>query len=237
LGLKKNEGEKMILDKEKLRANLDEVIWNIEEARIGVSEHHIVKLVTVAKYTQIENIQTLYELGQRAFGENQVQQLKERINKLEELPLEWHMIGSLQKNKINNLIDLRPALLQSLDTLELAEELNKKLEAKNSKMSCLLQINAANEESKSGVSADKALDIYQEINERFSNIKLKGIMTIGAHTEDSKIIQKSFETTHNIYEKLEKDGATICSMGMSSDYTLAIKCGSNLVRVGSALFK
>ena len=227
----------MVLDKEQLRANLDEVIWNIEEARITVSEHHIVKLVTVAKYTETENIQTLYELGQRAFGENQVQQLKERMTQLEELPLEWHMIGSLQKNKINNLIDLRPALMQALDSLELAEELNKKLEAKKSKMSCLLQINAANEESKSGVSVEKALDIYQEINERFSNINLKGVMTIGAHTEESKLIQKSFEATQSIYAKLEKDGATICSMGMSSDYTLAIKCGSNLVRVGSALFK
>jgi pyridoxal phosphate enzyme (YggS family) len=227
----------MILDKEQLRANLDEVIWNIEEARIAVSEHHIVKLVTVAKYTEIENIQTLYELGQRAFGENQVQQLKERMNTLEELPLEWHMIGSLQKNKINNLIDLHPSLMQSLDSLVLAEELNKKLEAKNSKMSCLLQINAAKEESKSGVSSEEALDIYQEIKERFPNINLKGVMTIGAYTEDTKLIQKSFETTHTIYEKLAKDGATICSMGMSSDYTLAIKCGSNLVRVGSALFK
>lgn len=227
----------MILDKEQLRANLDEVIWNIEEARITVSEHHIVKLVTVAKYTEIENIQTLYELGQRAFGENQVQQLKERMTQLEALPLEWHMIGSLQKNKINNLIDLRPALMQALDSLELAEELNKKLDAKKSKMSCLLQINAANEESKSGVSVERALDIYQEINERFPNINLKGVMTIGAHTEESKLIQQSFETTQSIYEKLEKDGASICSMGMSSDYTLAIKCGSNLVRVGSALFK
>ena len=227
----------MILDKEQLRANLDEVIWNIEEARITVSEHHIVKLVTVAKYTEIENIQTLYELGQRAFGENQVQQLKERMAQLEELPLEWHMVGSLQKNKINNLIDLRPALMQALDSLELAEELNKKLEAKKSKMSCLLQINAANEESKSGVSVERALDIYQEINERFPNISLKGVMTIGAHTEDKKLIQQSFETTQSIYKKLEKDGATVCSMGMSSDYTLAIQCGSNLVRVGSALFK
>ena len=227
----------MIIDKEQLRANLDKVIWNIEEARIAVSEHHIVKLVTVGKYTEIENIQTLYELGQRAFGENQVQQLKERMTQLEELPLEWHMIGSLQKNKINNLIDLRPALMQSLDSLELAEELNKKLEVKNSKMSCLLQINAANEESKSGVSIEKSLDIYQEIKERFPNINLKGVMTIGAHTKDRKLIQQSFETTQSIYEKLEKDGATVCSMGMSSDYTLAIKCGSNLVRVGSALFK
>ena len=226
-----------ILDKEQLRANLDEVIWNIEEARITVSEHHIVKLVTVAKYTQEENIKTLYELGQRAFGENQVQQLKERIHSLEDLPIEWHMIGALQKNKINNLIDLRPTLMQSLDSMALAEELNKKLLAKDTKMNALLQINAANEESKSGVSEEEAFDIYQTIQESCPQINLKGVMTIGAHSEDSKLIQQSFETTHSIYKKLQKDGATICSMGMSSDYTLAIKCGSNLVRVGSALFK
>jgi pyridoxal phosphate enzyme (YggS family) len=226
-----------ILDKEHLRANLDEVIWNIEQARIAVSEHHIVKLVTVAKYTELENISTLYELGQRAFGENQVQQLKERMEALEALPLEWHMIGTLQKNKINNLIDLRPTLMQSLDSIELANELNKKLLAKETKMNCLLQINAANEESKSGVSSEEAADIYQTIKETCPQINLKGVMTIGAHSEEIKLIQQSFETTHKIYEKLEKDGATICSMGMSNDYELAIKCGSNLVRVGSALFK
>ncbi len=227
----------MILDKELLRKNLDDVIWNIEEARISVSEHHIVKLVTVAKYTEVENIATLYELGQRAFGENHIQQLKERISTLKELPLEWHMIGSLQKNKINNLIDLHPTLMHSLDNVELALELNKKLEAKDRKMNCLLQINAADEQSKYGTSKEKALDIYQEINESCHNINLKGVMTIGAYTDNKKLIQNSFEITHSIYEKLQKDGATVCSMGMSSDYTLAIRCGSNLVRVGSALFK
>ena len=226
-----------ILNKEHLRANLDEVIWIIEEARITVSEHHIVQLVAVGKYTEVENIATLYDLGQRAFGENQVKQLKERMDTLEELPLQWQMIGSLQKNKINNLIDLSPTLMQSLDSLNLAEELNKKLRAKETKMNCLLQINAANEESKSGFSSQEAYDMYQTIKESCPNINLKGVMTIGAHSEDTKLIQQSFETTHSIYEKLTKEGATICSMGMSSDYTLAIKCGSNLIRVGSTLFK
>ena len=226
-----------ILNKEQLRANLDEVIWNVEQARISVSEHHIVKLVTVAKYTEVENISTLYSLGQRAFGENQVQQLQERMQTLEELPLEWHMIGTLQKNKINKLIDLRPALMQSLDSLELAEELNNKLEAKGRTLNCLMQINAAKETTKSGFSTDMAYDMYQTIKERYPHIKLKGIMTIGAHTNDTKKIQKSFEDTHSIYQSLIKDGAKYCSMGMSADYELAIKCGSNLIRVGSALFK
>ncbi len=227
----------MILEKEQLRKNLDEVIWKIEEARISVSEHHIVKLVAVGKYTQIENIATLYELGQRAFGENQVQQLKERVDALDALPLEWHMIGRLQKNKINNLIDLNPALMHSLDSLELAEALEKKLEAKDATMGCLLQINAAQEATKSGVSPQEAIDTYQEIKERFSRIRLKGVMSIGAHTNNTQKIKESFETTHRIFESLQKEGATVCSMGMSGDYELAIKCGSNLVRIGSALFK
>ena len=227
----------MIQNKEILRSNLDQVLWNLEEARLKVSDHHIVKLVVVGKYTEIENISTLYELGQRAFGENQVQQLKERMGLLENLPLEWHMIGSLQKNKINNLIDLSPSLMHSLGSLSLAEELNKKLIAKDTTMSCLLQINAAAEESKSGFSPEEAYDRYKQIIESYPAIKLKGVMTIGAHTTDTKLIQESFETTYTLYEKLQKDGATICSMGMSGDYELAIECGSNLIRVGSAIFK
>jgi pyridoxal phosphate enzyme (YggS family) len=223
--------------KEQLRKNLDDVIWNIEQARVAVSEHHIVKLVAVGKYSDEENIKTLYELGQRAFGENQVQQLEQRINNLEALPLEWHMMGTLQSNKINKLIELRPTLFHSLDSLKLAKALNQRLAKKERKMSALLQINSANEESKSGVSAEEALDIYAQIAETCPQIRLKGVMSIGAHSNEVKRIQKSFEATHEIYEKLTKDGATICSMGMSNDYELAIACGSNLVRIGSKIFK
>jgi pyridoxal phosphate enzyme (YggS family) len=147
------------------------------------------------------------------------------------------MIGTLQKNKINHLIDLNPSLFHALDSIDLAHELNKKLVAKGQTMSALLQINAAKEESKAGVASEEAFDIYQQIKETCPQITLKGVMTIGAHSEDQQEIQKSFETTHAIYEKLQTEGATICSMGMSGDYELAIACGSNLVRIGSALFQ
>jgi pyridoxal phosphate enzyme (YggS family) len=227
----------MILDKERLRKNLDEVIWNIEQARIKVSEHHIVKLVVVSKYTTIENVRTLYELGQRAFGENQVQQLAERIEATEDLPLEWHMIGRLQKNKINKLIDLRPALLQSLDGIELAQALQKRLEVKEATMNALLQINASGEESKAGVSPDEAVETYLRIKESCPAIRLQGVMTIGAHTEEKAAVKAGFEKTYRIFERLQKEGAKYCSMGMSGDYELAIECGSNMVRIGSALFK
>jgi len=226
-----------MLSKERLRGNLDEVIWDIEEARLSIGEHHIVKLVTVGKYTEVENIETMYQLGQRAFGENQVQQLEKRQNILEELPLEWHFLGTLQKNKINKLIDLKPSLLQSLDSIELAVELNKKLEVKDKKLNCLMQINSSNNSNQSGINPEIAKDLYQEIKERCPNINLKGVMSIGANGVEDDKIKDSFETTYNIYKSLEKDGANICSMGMSGDYKLAINCGSNLIRVGSALFK
>ena len=159
------------------------------------------------------------------------------MGNLEELPLEWHMIGTLQSNKINKLIELRPTLFQSLDSLKLAKALNQRLVEKDQKMNCLLQINAANEERKSGVSSDEASDIYVEIKETCPNIQLKGVMSIGAHSEDKQRIKQSFERTYNIYETLKQHDATICSMGMSNDYELAIACGSNLVRIGSKIFK
>lgn len=213
---------------------IDNVIRRVEEARLRVSGHHIVKIVAVSKYSTVDEIEALYNIGQRAFGENKVQDLKAKAAALEELPLEWHFIGNLQKNKINNLIDLNPTLFQGLDSLELAKELNKKLEAKNTTMDCLLQINSAKEESKHGVMPEVALDVYEEIQQKYPNIHLKGVMSIGAHTDDKEIVKKSFQTTHKIFEQLPD--AKICSMGMSGDFELAIECGSNMVRLGSIMF-
>ena len=213
---------------------IDDVIKRVEEARLKVSEHHIVKIVAVSKYSKAEDIEKLYRIGQRAFGENRVQDLREKAKTLEDLPLEWHFIGNLQKNKINNLLDINPALFQALDSIELAHELQKKLVAKEMTLDCLLQINSAKEESKHGVMPEIAIDTYKQIQEECPNIRLKGVMSIGAHTNDETIIRKSFETTHAIYEQLE--GATICSMGMSGDFELAIECGSNMVRLGSIMF-
>ena len=217
--------------------NLDEIITKVEGARLRISEHHIVKIIGISKYSTSQDIKTLYEAGQRAFGENKVQDLKQKMEELDELPLEWHFVGTLQKNKINNLIDLNPTLIHSLDSLDLAIELNKKLEAKNKKLSALLQINSAYEDTKSGVMPEVAVEVYKQILELCPNIILKGVMSIGAHVEDEKVIKESFKTTKKIYDELVSSGAKYCSMGMSSDFELAIACGSNMIRVGSTLFK
>jgi len=213
---------------------IDDVIRRVETARLQVSGHHIVKIVAVSKYSTSEDISKLYKIGQRAYGENKVQDLKAKSIELYELPLEWHFIGNLQKNKINNLLDIDPTLFHSLDSLELAQELNKKLEAKDMTLECLMQINSAYEESKHGFMPEVAKEAYESINANYPNIKLKGVMSIGAHSNDKEIIKKSFDTTYEIYKTLPN--ATICSMGMSGDFELAIECGSNLVRLGSVMF-
>jgi len=223
------------ITKEQAIINLDKLITNVEFTRVQVNEHHIVQIVGVSKYNTSEDVATLYSAGQRAFGENKVQDLKEKSNTLEDLPLSWHFIGSLQKNKINNLIDLKPVLMHSLDSLDLAKELNTKLEAKNRTMNCLLQINSSFEDSKSGVAPAEAINIYNTIQKEFPNIVLKGVMSIGANSDDTKLIKKSFDLTKELFDKCE--GAKICSMGMSGDYELAIASGSNMIRIGSALFK
>lgn len=225
------------MNKETATKNLDNLITKVEGARLRISEHHIVKIIGISKYSTSQDIKTLYEAGQRAFGENKVQDLKAKSEELEELPIEWHFVGTLQKNKINNLIDLNPTLIHSLDSLDLAIDLNKKLEAKNKKLSALLQINSACEETKSGVIPEVAVEVYKQILELCPNIVLKGVMSIGAHVEDEKIIKNSFKTTKKIFNELVPFGAKYCSMGMSSDFELAIACGSNMIRVGSSLFK
>jgi pyridoxal phosphate enzyme (YggS family) len=223
------------MDKNIAIKNLDEVISKIEKARLDLDDHHIVQLVAVSKYSTSDDIRTLYSAGQRAFGENKVQDLKQKMQELDDLPISWHLIGTIQKNKINNIIDLNPVLIHSLDSFELALEFDKKLKAKNKKMNFLLQINSSYEQSKSGVDPKDAVKIYEQILKECSNINLKGIMTIGANSDDTKQVVQSFQIAKDIFSSLK--GATICSMGMSGDFELAISNGANMVRIGSKLFK
>lgn len=218
------------------KIHVDKIIERIEKARLSVSGHHIVKVVAVSKYYQSDAVEKLYGIGQRAFGESRVQDLETKTKALDKLPIEWHFIGNLQKNKINKLIPLRPFLFHGLDSLELAHALDMRLKNSDESMDCLLQINAAKEESKHGVSPDEAIDIYMQIQEECSAIKLKGVMSIGAHSDDKRVIAKSFKTTHDLFDSLGKS-ATICSMGMSGDFEMAIEYGSNMVRLGRIMFE
>jgi len=215
----------------------DEILTNIEKVRLEVNQHQIIKIIAVSKNVDFNAVENMYNIGQRAFGENRIQDYKTKVETLNKLPLEWHFIGRLQTNKINALIDLNPTLMHSCSSLEMAIEIDKRLHVKGKTMNVLLQINSAYEEQKAGVSPENALHIYDEIISTCKNINLKGVMSIGAHSDDKTLIKKSFKITHNIFKKLKSKGAKYCSMGMSSDYELAVECGSNMLRIGSTLFQ
>lgn len=191
------------------------------------------KLIAVSKNVTENEVISLYNQGIRDFGENRVQELKRKSEILSNLDINWHFIGRLQSNKINQLISLRPTLWQSCESLEMALEVDKRL---NYKLDTLLQINSANEESKQGVDPKDAINIYKEIQNRCKNLNLIGVMSIGAHSDDIDKIKKSFEITKEIFDSLKPHGATICSMGMSGDFKLAIECGSNMIRLGTILY-
>ncbi len=221
----------------KYEDNFDKVYRDIEEVRLETDEHQIIRIVASSKYATASEIEEFYKIGQRAFGENRVQDLKDKALKLDSYPIEWHFIGRIQTNKINALLDLSPTLIHSCDGLKTAKEIDKRAKAKDINQSILLQINSAYEDSKAGVDPKEAKDIYLQIKEECKNLTLKGVMSIGAHSEDRDEIKKSFETTYKIFDSLKKDGAKYCSMGMSGDFKLAIACGSNMLRLGSVLFK
>lgn len=216
------------------KLHFDRIIERVEKARLRVNDHHIVKIVAASKYVDAEAIKSLYEIGQRAFGENKVQDLVSKSEALDELPIEWHFIGTLQKNKINHLLSVRPHMIHSIDSLDLAYALNERLERENQTLRALVQVNSAYEESKSGFTPEEFADHYARIREECPRLHLQGVMSIGAHVDDPTTVRKSFETTRRIFETLPH--ANICSMGMSSDFELAIECGSNMVRLGSVLF-
>ncbi|ABS52435.1 YggS family pyridoxal phosphate-dependent enzyme [Campylobacter hominis] len=212
---------------------LSEISDRIEKARAGANIWENVKLLAVSKNVDTNAVENLFSQGQIDFGENRVQELKRKCEILVDLPLKWHFIGTLQKNKINQLITLKPVLWQSCNSFELAVAVDKRLDYR---LDTLLEINVANEDSKSGISADEAIDTYRKIKAECKNLNLVGVMSIGAHSDDLKEIIKSFELTYKIFENLQKSGAAICSMGMSADFETAIKCGSNMVRLGRILY-
>ncbi len=216
--------------------NLEIAIEKIEFARLAFDAKHIVNIVVASKYADANALKKLYFEGQRAFGENKVQDLDEKSGLLIDLPIDWHFIGRLQSNKINKLLDIGVSLIHSVDSYESALEISKRAGLKNKNQKILLQINSAKEDSKAGVMPEVAIEEYLKIKE-LPNIDISGVMTIGAHVEDTKTIQTSFETTRRIFDELSSNGAKVCSMGMSGDYELAIRCGSNMVRLGSVLFK
>lgn len=203
-----------------------------------------VKLVAVSKFKTNEQVMEAYQAGQRAFGENIVQ---ESVRKYEALPkdIEWHFIGHLQTNKVKYIAPF-VSLIHSADSLKLLQEINKRAAQNNRIIDCLLQIHIAKEETKFGLSFEEAEDLLQsEEFKKLQNIRVSGLMGMATNTDNENMVRNEFQSLHtffsNFQSQINNQQSTIynlqfLSMGMSSDYKIAIGEGSNMIRVGSVIF-
>ena len=198
-----------------------------------------VQLVAVSKTKPNEDIQALYALGQRSFGENYVQEL---VDKAASLPadIHWHFIGHLQSNKVKYIAPFI-YLIHGVDSEKLLAEINKQAIKQNKMIACLLQVHIATEETKFGFDAESLTEFIASGRlSNYSNVVIKGLMGMASFSEDKSLVEKEFSTLKTIYDHtathLNNVHFDTLSMGMSGDYALAIDKGSNLVRIGSLLF-
>ena len=204
-------------------------------------ESENVRLVAVSKTKPIEDLKDAYEAGQRVFGENQVQELADKFEKLPK-DIEWHLIGHLQTNKVKYIAPFI-SLIHSVDSLKLLAEINKQALKNTRIIDCLLQIYIADEETKYGLGFDEAIELLasQEYHE-LKNIRIVGVMGIATNTESQKQIRDEFYELKTFFDGLKlayfknEDSFKEVSMGMSADYKIAIEEGSTLVRIGSDIF-
>lgn len=200
-----------------------------------------VTLVAVSKTKPITDLEEAYKAGQRVFGENKIQEMTQ---KWEVLPkdIEWHMIGHVQTNKVKYMGPYVHTI-HAVDSLKLLKEINKQALKNNRVINCLLQLKIAEEDSKFGLSKEDLISILNnEVLERFTNIKITGVMGMATFTEDKNQIKQEFERLRNTFEDLKNKSLPAntelktLSMGMSGDYPIAIACGSTMIRVGSSIF-
>ncbi len=194
-------------------------------------------IVAVSKTVMPEKIKEAYDAGVRIFGENKVQEFLEKVDNLP-ADIKWHFVGHLQTNKVKYIID-KVELIHSVDSLKLAQEIQKQAEKKNKIMEVLVQLNTSHEDTKSGIFEDQAGQIVSGIK-KLNNLKIKGLMTIGPLTFDTKRIRDSFISLRIVRDQLKAKFTDIdfkyLSMGMSEDYHIALEEGSNMIRVGTAIF-
>ena len=195
-----------------------------------------VELVAVSKTHPVSAIQEVYDLGQKVFGENKVQELVEKHPLLPK-DIQWHLIGHLQTNKVKYIAEFIDTI-QSVDSEKLLNEINKEAGKHSRKIKVLLQVKIAEEDTKFGLEMNDAENLFQKfVDGEFPNVEITGLMGMATFTEDKNQVKKEFEKLNVLFNNLNtiKPLQTL-SMGMSDDFPIAIECGANSVRVGSAIF-
>jgi len=212
-------------------------IVNTSAVKSGRTENDVL-LIAVSKTKPCEDIEKLYNIGVRDFGENKVQEL---CTKYEQLPkdIKWHLIGHLQRNKVKYIVD-KVHLIHSVDSVRLASEIQHEAEKKNVIVNILVQVNVASEESKFGLDTLETEEIIRNIA-TMPNIRIQGLMTIAPFVDDGEDNREIFRKLKQLSVDIEtKNIDNVCmnvlSMGMSGDYTVAIEEGATMVRVGTSIF-
>ncbi len=208
---------------------------NLEEIKNKLPQE--VTLVAVSKTKPIRDIQEAYDAGQRVFGENKIQEMATKYDALPK-DIEWHMIGHLQRNKVKYMAHF-VSLIHGVDSLKTLQEINKQAKKHHRVINCLLQVKIATEESKFGLSFEEINNILtsDEIKS-MENISIVGFMGMATFTDNESQLLNEFSSLENFFNEQKKHHKelTVLSMGMSGDYKLAIKKGSNMVRIGSSIF-
>ena len=224
---------------EDFKKNLEIIEENICKAcKKAGRERSEVTLIAVSKTKPLEDLQAVYDLNIRDFGENKVQEL---TGKIEAMPddIKWHMIGHLQRNKVKYIVD-KVELIHSVDSLRLAEEISKQAIKKNVNVNILVEINIGDEESKFGISADEVKVLVRDIA-KLDNINVQGLMCVAPYVVDSEENRAFFHKIKDLSvdimkENIDNVNMNVLSMGMSNDYQVAIEEGATMVRIGSNLF-
>jgi hypothetical protein len=218
---------------------MNKIRQNIEQIRKTIPSH--VKLIAVSKTKPVSAVLEAMNTGQNAFGENKVQELVTKATEINRT-LEWHMIGHLQTNKVKQLLP-HVYLIHSVESLKLAQEINKEASKIGKIIPCLLQIHIAKEETKFGFSAEELQAMLQMPDFRsLKNIEIHGLMGMATFTDDMNTVRKEFASLRKLFDTIKTDFFNNqpffkeLSMGMSDDYRIAIDEGSTMVRIGSLIF-
>jgi pyridoxal phosphate enzyme (YggS family) len=223
-----------------IRENIDDITKKIENTckKIGRNPKDIT-VIAVSKTVESKRAKEAVNAGINNLGENRVQELIKKYDELSDLDVKWHMIGHLQKNKVKYIID-KTVLIHSVESLSLAEEINKRAEKNNLIANVLIELNIGEEESKFGINEENVYDFITSM-EQFENIKVLGLMTVAPFCENPEDVRWVFKKMKNIYDKistmnLRNTEMNYLSMGMTNDYEIAIEEGSNIIRIGTAIF-
>ncbi len=223
-----------------IKSNLNSVRNNIKNCtkRINKNEEDVT-LLAVTKTVDVDAVLEAIDNGVTDVGENKPQELARKYEVIGN-KVKWHLIGSLQTNKVKYIID-KVYMIHSLDRKALCEEIQKRAEKINKNINCLIQVNISKEESKHGIYETDVVDFIKHVSTNYKNIKIKGLMTMAPFSEDKEEVRKVFKGLKQLSIEIDKmniDNVSMeyLSMGMSNDYEIAIEEGSNIVRVGTSIF-